>query len=177
MTAVTSLKIVTSILNYYLPLAVMYALYTKIFVEASQLIIIIIIQSSLRSTASCRHLKQPGYSTSGPVSTGMGDRLQQPTRPTQPPALSEKLTPLIGVPLQLLRAISIGMTSHIALPLIGGSRDIGGPKRQCKFRPCCPTAETLLMHDLHKAVCLQTTNMKLTTLRVQTAARVDRPVL
>jgi len=31
----TALKIVTSILNYYLPLALMYALYTKIFVEAS----------------------------------------------------------------------------------------------------------------------------------------------
>jgi len=34
----TALKIVTSILNYYLPLAFMYALYTKIFVEASQII-------------------------------------------------------------------------------------------------------------------------------------------
>jgi len=44
----TALKIVTSILNYYcvilnyyLPLALMYALYTKIFVEASRLISII----------------------------------------------------------------------------------------------------------------------------------------
>jgi len=31
----TALKIVTSILNYYLPLAVMYALYSRIFVEVS----------------------------------------------------------------------------------------------------------------------------------------------
>ena len=37
----TALKIVTSILNYYLPLALMYALYTKIFVEASRLISVI----------------------------------------------------------------------------------------------------------------------------------------
>ena len=29
----TALKIVTSILNFYLPLAIMYALYSKIFVE------------------------------------------------------------------------------------------------------------------------------------------------
>jgi hypothetical protein len=31
----TALKIITSIFNYYLPLAVMYALYTKIFVEVN----------------------------------------------------------------------------------------------------------------------------------------------
>lgn len=31
----TALKIVTSILNFYLPLAIMYALYSKIFVEVS----------------------------------------------------------------------------------------------------------------------------------------------
>ena len=31
----TALKIITSILNFYLPLALMYALYTKIFVEVS----------------------------------------------------------------------------------------------------------------------------------------------